>query len=301
MAWRRDAGQSTVEWIGLVLLVSMLVLAVGALAGSRLSGFALARAVADRLICAAGLGGESCGVLPGSELTEAYGPELAEIVRSSAPMIAYEEGMHAVPIDFRTCRLDPCSVGAGSGEVLTTRAGEPASLFVHVIDCRSGVAPDSESRGYNCSGQRAGNLYLQFWAYYPGSQSLRGVPGDPGFHEDDWESFQIRIGPDGADSRASSHHGYNYEGGAQNWLSDAGLTHRSAWGPSTGTYYVSGGSHAGHASEAGDPPLRWTPGHGLRLIPIEEVAHGRFGSARFAVTPPWLKRVYRDPEYEGTD
>jgi hypothetical protein len=301
MAWRRDAGQSTVEWIGLVLLVSMLVLAVGALAGSRLPGFALARTVADRLICAAGLGGESCGALPGSELAETYGPELAEIVRSSAPMIAYEEGMHAVPIDFRTCRRDPCSIGAGSGEVLTTQAGEPASLFVHVIDCRSGGAPDSGSRGYDCSGQRAGNLYLQFWAYYPGSQSLRGVPGDPGFHEDDWESFQVRIGPDGADSRASSHHGYNYEGGAQNWPSDAGLTHRAAWGPSTGTYYVSGGSHAGHASEPGEQPLRWTPARGLRLIPIEDVARGRFGSTRFAVTPPWLKQVYRDPEYEGTD
>jgi hypothetical protein len=301
VAWRREEGQSTIEWIGLVLLVSILVLALAALAGARIPGIVLARTLADRLICAAGLGGESCAGVPVSELVAAYGPELAEVVRDAAPTIAYEDGMHALPIDFRSCRQDPCSIGAQAGEVVTSRAGDPASLFVHVIDCRAGAAADSERQGSNCSGDRAGNLYLQFWAYYPGSQSLKGVPGNPGFHEDDWESFQVRIGPEGSESRASSHHGYNYEGGAQNWLSDAGLTHRAGWGPSTGTYYVSGGSHAGHASESGEAPVRWTPGNGVRLIPIEEVARGRFGSTRFAVTPPWLKRVYRDPEYEGTD
>jgi hypothetical protein len=301
MAWRRESGQSTVEWIALVLLVSTVVLALAALAGARLPGVALAHAVADRIICAAGLAGESCGAVPESELVSAYGPQLAETVRDLAPTIAYEEGMRAVPIDFRTCRRDPCSMGPEAGEVVTTGAGEPASLYVHVVDCRASAAAGSEGKGYDCSGERAGNLYLQFWAYYPGSQSLRGVPGNPGFHEDDWESWQLRIGPDGADARASSHHGYNYEGGAGNWLSDAGITHRPGWGPSTGVYYVSGGSHAGHARESGEPSRRWTPGSGLRLIPIEDVAGGRFGSTRFAVTPPWLKRVYRDPEYEGTD
>jgi hypothetical protein len=301
VARRSDAGQSTVEWIGLVLLVSMAVLALAAFAGARLPVLVLARALADRLICAASLGGESCGAIPEPELVAAYGPDLAQTVRDLAPTIAYEDGMRAVPIDFRTCRRDPCSLGAEVGEVLASSSGEPASLFVHVIDCRASAVAESEGEGYNCSGERAGNLYLQFWAYYPGSQSLKAVPGNAGFHEDDWESWQVRVGPDGAHARASSHHGYNYEGGARNWLSDAGITHRTAWGPSTGAYYVSGGSHAGHAKDSGDPPIRWTPGRGLRLIPIEKVADGRFGSTRFVVTPPWLKRVYRDPEYEGTD
>ena len=292
--WRRDGGQSTVEWIALVLLITMVVLALAALAGARLPGFALAKAVADRIICATGLEGDACAGLTESELVAEYGPELAETVRELAPTIAYEEGMRAMPIDFRTCRRDPCSMGLETGEVVTTRAGEPASLFVHVIDCRGGAAVDSERQGYECSGEPAGNLYVQFWAYYPGSSTLGKS------HDDDWESWQLRIGPDGAEARASSHHGYNYEGGAKNWLSDAGITDRPAWGPSTGTYYVSGGSHAGHA-KSGEEPGRWTPGRGLRLIPTELVSRGRFGSTRFAVTPPWLKRVYRDPEHEGTD
>lgn len=291
---RRDAGQSTVEWIGLVLLVSVAVLGLAALAGTRLPGFALAKAVADRIVCATGLDGDACAGLAESELAAEYGPEVAEAVRELAPTVAYEEGMRAMPIDFRACRRDPCSMGPQTGEVVTTEAGEPASLFVHVIDCRAAAVEESEDRGYDCSGRRAGKLYIQYWAYYPGSSTLGQS------HDDDWESWQLRIAPEGTDARASSHHGYNYEGGLRNWLSDAGIADRPAWGPSTGTYYVSGGSHAGHA-KSGEDPGRWTPGRDLRLVPIEEVARGRFGSARFAVTPPWLKRVYRDPEYEGTD
>ena len=38
-------------------------------------------------------------------------------------------------------------------------------------------------------------------------------------------------GADGTcDSRASSHHSYNYDGGIGSWLSDAGIFPRSAWG-----------------------------------------------------------------------
>jgi hypothetical protein len=299
--WRGQAGQSSVEWLGLVLLVSLLALALAALAGARLPGLSLARALADRLVCAAGLGGESCGGPPGSQLAAAYGTELAAEVRREAPTIAYEPGMRAVPVDFRSCREDPCSMGAEQGEVLASDEGEPVTLFVHAVDCRTAAAARSERRGYDCSDERAGNLYLQFWAYYPGSQSLRGLPGNPGFHPDDWESTQIRVGPDATDARASSHQGYNYRGGAGNWLSDAGVGDRDAWGPAQGRYYVSGGSHAGHAWEPGGPLSRWTPGGALNLIPIEEVARGRWGRTRFAVTPPWRKRVYRDPEYRGTD
>jgi hypothetical protein len=294
-------GQSTVEWLGLVVLVSLLVLALAALLGTRVPGIGLARALADRLVCAAGLGGESCGGLPGSELAAAYGPELAEAVRTRAPTIAYEPGMRAVPVDFRSCREDPCSIGPEDGEVLASSQGEPVTLFVHVVDCRASARAESERRRYDCSGERAGNIYLQYWAYYPGSQSLRGLPGNPGFHPDDWESAQVRVGPDALDARASSHQGYNYQGGAQNWLSDAGVADRDAWGPSRGRYYVSGGSHAGHAWEPGGPLFRWTPGRAVNLVPIEEVARGRWGGTHFAVTPPWRKRVYLDPEYRATD
>jgi hypothetical protein len=44
---------------------------------------------------------------------------------------------------------------------------------------------------------------------------------------------------------------------------------------------------------------RHTPRGSLRLVPLE--ALGDRDSYSFAVTPPWRKRVYYDPEYTGTD
>jgi hypothetical protein len=143
--------------------------------------------------------------------------------------------------------------------------------------------------------------------------------GADAFHQDDWESYQLRIDASGrVESRASSHNGYNYDGGIGGWPSDSGLFHRAAWGPATGRTFVSGGSHAGHVHEDGDPnagggrlvgdaplptagdvPRRWTPASHLRLIPIESLGP-RALTARFAIVPPWLKIVYSDPEWEGT-
>ncbi len=65
--------------------------------------------------------------------------------------------------------------------------------------------------------------------------------------------------------------GYNYTGGPGNWLSDAGVTHRDVWGPASGSYFISGGSHAGHAADDGEP-YRWTPGDAVRLVPLEPIA-----------------------------
>ena len=163
------------------------------------------------------------------------------------------------------------------------------------------------------------------------------MPGGLEHHEDDWEGGQVRVTPDGVESRATSHHGYNYDGGPMSWPSDAGLVSRSAWDRSTGKLFVSGGSHAGHVHEnrrlavrrvghaAADlgvdayalgehrrpraklphrltvPPARtrWTPASRLTLIPIETLGDGR-SRPRFAITPPWEKEVYSDPENQGT-
>ena len=151
------------------------------------------------------------------------------------------------------------------------------TAFVHVVDCRE---PAAAEPGVDCSGARAGKLYLQYWFYYVDSATLEGEGlqkqamaelGRPGFHPDDWESYQVRIGPQGAEARAGSHHGYNYEGGARNWASDAGTTRAStrrsrtsacartaAGAPETGTTWVSGGSHAGHVKD--DPAARLVQG-----------------------------------------
>ena len=52
----RERGQGTVEWVGLVCLVSLLLVGFVA-AGVRVPGAALAQSIASRLLCAAALAG----------------------------------------------------------------------------------------------------------------------------------------------------------------------------------------------------------------------------------------------------
>ncbi|HMC06002.1 MAG TPA: hypothetical protein VKG89_01280 [Solirubrobacterales bacterium] len=332
---RAERGQGTVEWVGLVSLVSLLLVGVVAAAGARAPGAGLARSIVARLLCAADLA-DSC--TSDSSLLDAYGPELAAEVADHAPEIVYEAGMTALPVDFRSCRSTRCANGPDSGPVWASDTGAPAASFVHAVDCRTTESrAREEGRGFDCSGERAGDLYIQFWLYYQDSATLRALPGDLGFHPDDWEGYQVRIGPSGTESRATSHHGYNYDGGPMSWPSDVGLVHRSAWGRATGRLYVSGGSHAGHVHERRrfsidraewasgaavsdayavargerprarfprrltEPPPRprWTPRSRLELIPIETLSRSA-RRIRFAIVPPWRKPVYRDPEDEGT-
>lgn len=287
-----ESGQSTVEWIGLVLLVAIAIGSFGALLGVAVPGAELAAAIASKLACAARLGPSCDGAV--SELAEAYGDEGAALVMANAPQIRYESGMRALPVDYRNCREDACADGPpGRVRVARSVTGEPTVVFTHVIDCRAG----SETPGANCSGDAAGNQYVQYWLYYPGSAtgegSMPGVStvirdvsdaaGIPSYHPDDWESVQLRVHPDGnADTRASSHKGYG-----------------PGWQPaSESSYTVSGGSHAGTVEPADF--ARITPPRRLGLIPLEPIAADD-PDTEFAVTPPWYKRVWLDPEYEGTD
>jgi hypothetical protein len=272
--------------------------------------------------------------------------------------------MTALPVDFRDCRSPACSDGPGTGRVARSLAGRPAVAFTHLVDCRD---PARAALGdHDCSGLRAGRIYIQYWTYYGDSATARGTPivGAAGYHRDDWESYQVRINPDGTiDARASSHNGYNgSDNAALDWASDAagkvpgasgirdaservGLRDERGWTPSEGTLYVSGGSHAGHATEGSlrrelsdalagaklgldggrlrgplvaqrtrhsqallagrlnealfGPGARTTPRGSLGLIPIETLADR--DSYSFAISPPWRKRVYLDPDYVGTD
>lgn len=294
-----ERGQGTVEWVGLVAVVSLLFLALVA-AGVRVPGAALARAVGSRILCTAALA-DRCGDEP--VLIAAYGSEVGSLVREHMPTLLFERGSRALPVDFRRCRSSACGDGSARGLAGETDAGLPVTAFVHVVDCRDA-----------CSGSRAGNLYLQYWLYYADSATLRGVPiaGAKGYHEDDWESVQIRIGPDGSvDERASSHHGYNHTQGLSNAGSDlgsgpltaaaeaVGARPRGGWGPETGVLLVSGGSHAGNAN--GFPRFdRVTPAGRIHLVPLEPIAAEVDGFA-FAIGPPWRKRVWGDPEAAGTD
>jgi hypothetical protein len=306
-----ERGQGTVEWVGLVAVVAVLLVALVAV-GVRVPGTELARALALRMLCAASMA-DGCGDEP--TLIAAYGSDVGELVRRHMPTIFFEQGSRAMPVDFRRCREVVCGDGTARGLVHETDTGLPLTVFVHVVDCRAGGADTSEAAGADCSGPRAGDLYLQYWTYYADSATLRGVPiaGDDGYHRDDWEGVQIRIRPDGSiDERASSHHGYNYAQSLANAGSDAGIgplkdvaeavgaRPDNGWGPETHMLVVSGGSHAGNA----DGFLRVdrvTPGRRVHLVPLEPIATDEGAAYRFAISPPWGKRVWRDPEADGTD
>lgn len=298
------------EWVALLAVVALLLAALLA-AGVRLPGASLARALGSSLLCAAALA-ERCGDEP--RLIAAYGEQVGRLVRRRMPAILLERGSRALPVDFRRCRRRACSDGTPRGQVRRSDAGLPVTAFVRVIDCRGGAGGTDALALPRCGGRRAGNLYLQYWMYYPDSATLRGVPvaGRAGYHRDDWESVQFRLGLGGeAAQRASSHHGYNHLRGAANWGSDAGIPvlreaaealgarPRNGWGPATGVLLVSGGSHAGNAG--GFPRIdRAVAGPDIRLVPLEPIAAAG-GGHRFAVTPPWRKRVWLDPEAPGTD
>ena len=310
------------EWLGLLLLAGLLLGALVLAAGLRPPGVGLVDAVADRLVCAVRLS-RNCGSDP--RLEAAYGHDLRAALQAHAPVLLYEDGMNALPVDFRRCRDDRCAHGPGEGQVVRSDAGRPVVAFTHVIDCRPGGRAAAEAAGADCSGERAARLYLQYWFYYPGSATAEGstflkrpirklsaAAGMPSHHPDDWESYQVRIGPDGRFARASSHHGYSYELGGGGLIlghrirlrRDGGIVIRrrprvvNGWGPDAGTLYVSGGSHAGNA-RVYKRVARATKAHRVTLIPLRWISWR--DASRFAVTPPWRKRVFRDPEYNGTD
>src|SRR6476661_1776643 len=148
-----ERGQSTVEWVGMLCVVALLLVGLVA-AGVRVPGVALAQAVASRILCAAALA-DGCGDEPG--LIADYGTEVGKLVRRHMPILAFEEGSRAVPVDFRRCRDTDCSDRSEHGEVHRTDAGLPVTAFVHVVDCREGEAESAAAEGADCSGLRAGN------------------------------------------------------------------------------------------------------------------------------------------------
>jgi hypothetical protein len=289
---RCERGQATLEWTGLVLLCALALGALGA-ASAAVDGVSFGGALAHRLVCAV-KGGCDDG---DAQLAREYGERDAELVRSLAPDIVYEPGEPSLPVDFRDCRSPTCAAADDHRELDAhrTHAGRRATVFTHVV-------------------RRGGRTYIQYWLYYPDSNSTllasdrlwRGSPlrllgRYPGAHPDDWESYQVRLDPDGsAWVRASSHQGY--QGCKQRRC-------KNRWTRRTGWTRVSRGSHAGHIPMRGGRPL--LPGHhlrertstaaGLRLVPLERLrARRRYRPLDPEIKPPWRKRVWSDPASNGT-
>jgi hypothetical protein len=293
-----ERGQATVEWTSLLLFVALLLGAMVAFVPA-VDGRSLGGLVLHRMVCAA-RGGCDDG---DRELIAAYGETDAALVRAHAPGIVYQPGTLTLPVDFRACRRHACADAADDPELDVHRAeqgGAPATVFTHVA-------------------RVDGETFIQYWLYYPDSTTggalkvawdatdpaaRRGADSTyPGFHRDDWESYQLRIARDGTVlARSSSHHGYR-------WCQGSNC---DRWGRATGWTRVSRGSHAGHLPLRGegdrlepaypgvDLHERTSTPEALRLVPLERVDRTAYRPLDPGITPPWRKQVYRDPRSAST-
>ena len=298
---RAQAGQATPEYVAAVLLVAALFGALLTVAGSALPGGQLARTIAAKVVCvvkSTGLCGEEAAAQAAqpSAAERAYGPELAAMLAGRAPTLYFErDDFASLPVDFRECRQRACADTIRHGSIEHTQTGLEPTVFTHVVDCRDPTAATAD--GYDCSGERAGNVYLQYWLYYPDS-ATHGF-GKAGYHLDDWESYQVRVDAETGEAvaRSSSHHGYNGRDGDK--FNDTGFADgQPGWDGILGQAHVAAGSHAG-TSQAGADDDRWLLPTNQRIVPLEPFA--RNGKAPdFQISPPWLKGVWADPESTGT-
>jgi hypothetical protein len=235
-----------------LLLVSLALAAAATLAPPpdprSLGGF-----LAHHLVCAATRG------CHGAEqaVERAYGDETAALLREHAPNLVYEPGESELPVDWRHCRHPRCA-----------SAPDDPALDAHVGAGRVG-ANRVRATAFTRVIRRGGRLYLQYWLYYPDSNTafagsdqvwerswilprvrelVAGTPDYPGFHRDDWEGVFVRIDPDGSTWVRASAHGH-YQG--CKWRDC-----RDRWTEPTRWVRISHGSHAGHVPFGLEPRPR---------------------------------------------
>ena len=282
---RSQRGQASLEWVGLVLLVSFACVAVAAAGAGVVDGRGFGAELARALVCTVRGGCDSGD----DALAAAYGQDDAALVRAYAPGLVYEPRTRTLPVDFRRCRAHRCSDAPDEGGLDVHRSGRGvrATVFTRLV-------------------REGGETFIQYWLYYPDSTStwmgsagiwnkvVEPVTGKryPGYHPDDWESVQVRIDSEGDALMRASSHGW-YQACKERRC-------RNEWTPWAGWSRVSYGSHAGHIPTDGrDPEERTTTSAGVRLIPLEGLSASDRATT-FEVTPPWDKRVYRDPLTDST-
>jgi hypothetical protein len=286
-----ERGQASVEWIALLLLVSIALTSALAFVPA-VDGRPLGAALARALGCAVK---RDCHA-EGAALRHAYGDRDAALVREHAPSIVYEPGTLSLPVDYRRCRSHRCSDAPDDRDLDVHRAargGAPATAFTHVV-------------------HRGGKTYIQYWLYYPDSPSTflkshgilkaLGIK-DPANHPDDWEAFTVRIDRRGRVAVRASAHGH--------WQWCKHIWCKNQWGPGTGWTRVSRGSHAGHIPLRTKPHViglhyepvrpggglreRSTTAPGIRLVPLETLDHDTYRPLPGGIKPPWTKKVFADP------
>ena len=292
-----ERGQATIEWVGLVLLASLVLAAAAAVGGANVDGRSFGGFITHRIVCAV-RGGCDDGE---AALAKAYGSGDAALLRRHAPDVVYEPGERQLPVDYRRCRKAACASAPDDRDLDAHRtdSGHRATVYTRVV-------------------RRSGRTYLQYWLYYPDSNSTfagsdklwqtiqaplrfgRASPY-PGFHRDDWEGYQVRVDRRGRVAARVTSHGH-YQ-----WCKRRRC--RNRWGAPTGWTRVSRGSHAGHIPldrgyrarlPGRDMRERTSTAEGLRLVPLESIDRRRYRRLAKGISPPWEKRVYRHPEDDSS-
>jgi hypothetical protein len=152
MRARRENGAATVEHVGLVLLIALLVIgAISALVAAPPTEEAsrLGSSLDRKIRCPARLP-DPCWQDP---LTESYGRPVAGLVRALAPTpqaVAGPSGQPLLPVDFRYCRSESCAIPGD--ETGLTQSNRRVTAFTSVVD-----------------GRRAGgDVEVSYWLYRPG-------------------------------------------------------------------------------------------------------------------------------------
>jgi hypothetical protein len=298
-----ERGQASVEWIGLLFLVSLALAAALAFAPA-VDGRPLGAALARALVCAVKGDCRNDGIA----LRRAYGQRDAELVRRHAPNVVYERRTLTLPVDYRHCRSHRCSDAPDDPDLdahRSARGRHQATAFTRVV-------------------HQGGRTYIQYWFYYPDSPSTalhsHGILKtlrikDPAFHEDDWEGYQMRIDPDGTVSARSTRHGGYASCKGRSELTRWIVRHDAAvriavgddpcetWGLPNGWTRVSRGSHAGHIPDR-TPGTglheRSTTAPGIRLVPLETLDQRAYRPRAEHIKPPWQKDVYNDPSTDSS-
>src|SRR5215218_7560622 len=151
MRARSNKGAATIEHIGLVVLIALLLMgAIAALVAAPPTEEArrLGSQLDRRIRCPARLP-DPCWRDP---LTSAYGRPVAGLVRALAPSPAARSGPSGaplVPVDFRVCRQESCATSTGSTRL--TASNRRITGFTAVRDRRAAGA----------------GLVVTYWLYRP--------------------------------------------------------------------------------------------------------------------------------------
>jgi hypothetical protein len=151
MRSRAERGAATVEHVGLVLLVALLVIAAVAAfvaAPPNDAAHRLGSALDRKIRCPVALP-DPCWQDP---LTEAYGRSVAGAVRALAPVpgaVAGPSGVPLLPVDFRHCRGESCAVPGDRPEL--TASNRRVTAFTTVEDRR----------------RAGGDVRITYWLYRP--------------------------------------------------------------------------------------------------------------------------------------